>query len=404
MNDTLKKLTEETKSALLANLSSKSFLDLIASTKAATEESSGSFKVIVSTADVDRQGESVDQNGWDLSFFKANPVVLWAHDYSSLPIGVCTNITLENGKLIAEGKFAPSEANPFAQQVRRLYDLGMVRATSVGFIPREFDQNIEGKINRSELLEFSFVPVPANPHALSLSQIKEFKIDTGLLKTKGIEVIEQKEAAAGDACEVDGQTGVLETGADGTLVCTVKAAKATPAESLKTSLATENIEHTSQLGLALNAFKEALKTIDMTKSIDLDSMECFKEYTSKVALENQRHSKALEDMTEKAVKDFAEHDDNEEGGNATASAKLEEINNEIKAVKTLLTEHIALGKQAEGGNGAGDGTNNQRSNNSEGLKDVNDFIETRTLLRSIDNSIEKVLRNFNIAAKDKSKK
>jgi hypothetical protein len=181
MNEVFKKLTEEIKTKIAEQLQTKEVQDFIVKTKAA--EDAGSFEVVVSTADIDRQGETIDQNGWDLSFYRMNPVVLWAHDYFSLPIGITTEIEVRDGKLIAKGIFAPEDANPFAQQVRRLYDLKIVRATSVGFIPREYEGN---KITKAELLEFSFVPVPANPFALSLSKAQSLGLDLPMLATKGI--------------------------------------------------------------------------------------------------------------------------------------------------------------------------------------------------------------------------
>lgn len=195
MKNDLRQLTKESSDALIVAITSASVKTFIEKTKAASEDS-GSFKIVISTADTDRQGESVSQNGWDLSFYKMNPIVLWAHDYSALPIGTCTKIEVVDGKLVAEGKFAPADANPFAQQVRRLYELGMVNATSVGFIPKEYDANRDGVITRSELLEFSFVPVPANPMALRLDEIKLNHIDTQLLKTKGIEISIKEDAPA----------------------------------------------------------------------------------------------------------------------------------------------------------------------------------------------------------------
>ncbi len=196
MNENLKKLTDQIKVDLSAKIADKSFSDILTKTKAAGDSDSGTFKVIISTSHMDRQGEIVDQNGWDLSFYKMNPVVLWGHDYSSLPIGVCTSIAVENGQLVAEGKFAPEDCNPFAQQVRRLYDSGMVKTTSVGFIPKQFDSNDSNRITRAELLEFSFVPVPANPYALTMRQVKELKLDTALLSTKGIATSVKEDAPA----------------------------------------------------------------------------------------------------------------------------------------------------------------------------------------------------------------
>ena len=184
--NTYKKLSEEIKSAMVEHLQSKEVQDFIEKTKAATD--SGSFEVIVSTADIDRQGESIEQAGWDFGLYKQNPIVLWAHDYSMLPIGVTESIETIDGKTVAKGKFAPEEANPFAQQVRRLYDLKIVRATSVGFIAKQMEGN---KITEAELLEFSFVPVPANPYALSL--MKTNNLDVQEFMTKGLLAKEEEQ-------------------------------------------------------------------------------------------------------------------------------------------------------------------------------------------------------------------
>lgn len=192
MQEQFTKLTGEIKDKLVEWLRSKELEQFVEKTKAA--EDSGTFEVIISTADIDRQGESIDQNGWDLTFYKLNPVVLWAHDYWSLPIGICDEIAVQDGKLVAKGRFAPEECNAFAQQVRRLYDAKIVRTTSVGFIPLEMDGS---NIKRAELLEFSFVPVPANPYALSLRQIKELALDTAMLKMKGLEIKEEETVKVG---------------------------------------------------------------------------------------------------------------------------------------------------------------------------------------------------------------
>lgn len=190
MNETLKKLTEETKAKLVAAMATKEIADFVTKTKAA--EDSGRFRVVISTDDLDRQGEVVDQNGWDLAPYLTNPVVLWAHDYYSLPIGMCDKIGLDDvggGKkgLVAEGRFAPEAANPFAQQVRKLYDAGIVRTTSVGFIAQEMQGNT---VTKAELLEFSFVPVPANPYALSLGKAQKIGLDLAMLAMKGIKITE----------------------------------------------------------------------------------------------------------------------------------------------------------------------------------------------------------------------
>lgn len=180
MKNNFQKISSEILEKALEAIQSKEIQDVIVKTKASTD--SGTFEVVISTADQDRQGEIIDQKGWDFTNYMNNPVVLWAHNYCDLPIGVTDELFLDDkGQTVAKGRFAPEEANSFAQQVRRLYDAKIVKTASVGFIARETDGNT---ITKAELLEFSFVPVPANPMALSLA--KELKLDTAELMTKGI--------------------------------------------------------------------------------------------------------------------------------------------------------------------------------------------------------------------------
>lgn len=187
MESASKKISSEIRAKIVEQLATPAWKELFAKTKAASEADSGSFKVVISTNDVDRMGDVVDINGWDLSNFQANPVVLWAHDYGSLPVGFCTMIGIDGGKLVAEGRFVPGDANPFAQQVRKLYDLGALRATSVGFMIKESNGPL---ITKAELLEFSFVPVPANPYALTLAKAG-MKIEE--MVTKGLLLAEKKD-------------------------------------------------------------------------------------------------------------------------------------------------------------------------------------------------------------------
>jgi len=147
------------------------------------------FTIIASTSAIDRQGDSVDQTGWELKNFNKNPVLLWAHDYSALPIGKVVSAQVVKGKLVADFIFATAEANPVAQQIKKLYEEGIVNASSVGFIPLEREGNI---ITRAELLELSLVPVPANQEALRLAVSKGF--DADFIKT--VEDVIEKGAVA----------------------------------------------------------------------------------------------------------------------------------------------------------------------------------------------------------------
>lgn len=231
MTEAFKKLSAEVKARIEESFSSPTLKALVERTKAA--EDSGTFEIAISSADVDRSGEVIVQEGIDTKNYMSNPVVLFGHDYYSLPIGVCESLEMREGKTIAKGRFAPADANPFAQQCRKLYDLGILRASSVGVIVRRMEGS---KIMECELLEFSFVPVPANPMALDASKMLELGIDREMLSIKGLN-IEVKETPAvkaeGDTCTLEnGEEGVLN--AEGTCV-------AKPNESSAKGAVTDNI-------------------------------------------------------------------------------------------------------------------------------------------------------------------
>ena len=61
----------------------------------------GTRRFCISTGEVDRDHDVINPNGWHLDNYRANPVILFAHDYRSLPIAQCPDIKLENGRLMA---------------------------------------------------------------------------------------------------------------------------------------------------------------------------------------------------------------------------------------------------------------------------------------------------------------
>lgn len=144
-------------------------------------DQSRSLRFTISTGSVDRDEDTIDPQGWELGPFKQNPVVLWAHDYSQLPVGKATAIGVEGSALKATVEF---DVHPFAETVFRMLKQGFLRATSVGFKPKAFKAAKERDgydFQRQELLEFSIVPVPANPEALI--EARAAGIDVDLLKT-----------------------------------------------------------------------------------------------------------------------------------------------------------------------------------------------------------------------------
>jgi HK97 family phage prohead protease len=127
------------------------------------------YTFTVSTASVDRMGDSLKVSGWQLANYRANPIWLWAHDSTSIPVGRAVKIWTEGGRLKSTVQLAPADANPAAENLRQLLEGGFLFATSVGFLPiaYEFSNDPARKygidFSRMDLAEISIVPVPANP-------------------------------------------------------------------------------------------------------------------------------------------------------------------------------------------------------------------------------------------------
>jgi HK97 family phage prohead protease len=153
-----------------------------------TEVSSGEEERVlnfrISTETPDSYNDVIKSDGWDLERFKKNPVVLWAHDHRQPPVGKALSVDVKDSALTAVAKFADAETYAFADTVFRLLKGGFLRATSVGFFPKEwtFDEERGGfNFIQQELFEFSVVPVPANPDALTMA-LKSGDIDMEPLK------------------------------------------------------------------------------------------------------------------------------------------------------------------------------------------------------------------------------
>ena len=137
----------------------------LVNTKANNDE--GIIEAVVgSTSVIDRMGDTINQAGWDLKNFKKNPVILWGHNVREErpPIGKAIKVWLEGTKekkLMFRVKFDLQDK--FASEIFRKIKDGFINTTSVGFMPLEWDDN---EFTSMDLLELSFVPVPANPEAL----------------------------------------------------------------------------------------------------------------------------------------------------------------------------------------------------------------------------------------------
>jgi hypothetical protein len=120
MDENLKQFPDAIAKELKAKIESADFAAFIEKLQKDTSDDR-SFEVVFSTSDEDRQGDALEQSGWDFKYFNLNPVVLFAHDYSSFPIGIITDIRVEGEQGIATGKFAPAGMSPEADLACSLY-------------------------------------------------------------------------------------------------------------------------------------------------------------------------------------------------------------------------------------------------------------------------------------------
>jgi hypothetical protein len=135
----------------------------------------------ISTGVKDRDGERLMPDGAVLENYRTNPVVLYAHDYKSIPVAKNIWIKQDGKGLVAKTAFGKSA---FSDELYHAYtdDVEgtgpLLKAWSVGFIPLEYEdvETKGGKPTRTykkwELLEYSAVPIPSCPEALTLAVAK----------------------------------------------------------------------------------------------------------------------------------------------------------------------------------------------------------------------------------------
>lgn len=147
--------------------------------------------VRITTGAVDRDGEIVRPDGGQFDQYLLNPVVLFAHDYNSMPVGKCVSLKTDDKGVVAKTVYNNTEA---ANEIYQAVADGFPLAVSIGFISVEssyagesgFQAQLDDCVRRGwvtpaeartvrriytkwVLLEYSDVPVPSNPEALQLA-------------------------------------------------------------------------------------------------------------------------------------------------------------------------------------------------------------------------------------------
>ena len=193
-------------------------------------------RFVITTQGVDRDNDTVSATGWDVNNFLKSPVVLWAHDYSQMPVARASELVATSKGLEATAQFPAKGVYEFADLVFEMLKGGFLSATSVGFRPNKWMRNEErGGIDfvEQELLEFSVVPVPANPEALIVARSEG--INTDLLKGWAEQTLVDYHGKAG--AWIPKSDGVVKCacGSDtieGKTVCAACEAKAEPASGM----------------------------------------------------------------------------------------------------------------------------------------------------------------------------
>jgi len=133
----------------------------------------------------DRDGDIIMVNGWEMDNFLKNPVFLYAHDHSGVPIGSATKVVRRKNpaRLEFHEKFPSEGIYPFADMILALFQEKVLNASSVGFIPIKWEEMEKDsddnpthfwpgrRFTKQELLELSACAVPSNPSALQVNSL-----------------------------------------------------------------------------------------------------------------------------------------------------------------------------------------------------------------------------------------
>lgn len=131
--------------------------------------------VEVSNEALDSHGTIVRQN-WDLNRYNLNPVVLWSHNASEVPLGRATKLKVSGTKgakrLTATLKFREEGKSAKADEVWSAVEDGTLKGISAGFYSRsQFVELHDSKevlvLDNNELVDISVTAIPSNPTTLA---------------------------------------------------------------------------------------------------------------------------------------------------------------------------------------------------------------------------------------------
>jgi len=191
----------------------------------------------VTTNAIDRDFEVVVPAGLNWKQFLKNPIVPWAHDYRSLPVGRNLWVTRDKGKKVdgwkAKTRYLTKppewQGDWFPDAVWHLTRMGDIRGKSIGFVPtvghRPSPQDIKKRpdladvfliIDKAIVIEYSVAPVQSNPDAL-VEHVADLKTkgiiipesilqDVGVLVPDQVEIIHTQERSVEEEEEPETKT------------------------------------------------------------------------------------------------------------------------------------------------------------------------------------------------------
>jgi len=190
-------------------------------------------KSVITSATIDRDGDIVSTNGMIVTdAYKKNPIVLPMHQYREYPIGFTKQITQFANHATATWEWIVDQTATKADEYYHLWEAHVLNATSIGFVPQEFEW-VEERWGIDfitwELLEHSIVTIPANPDAQRSIGSKQYiklvgskLIETSPIVRRGLEValadgkmvsVKLPDEMKIDTSEIDDES-ILETAAD----------------------------------------------------------------------------------------------------------------------------------------------------------------------------------------------
>ena len=146
---------------------------LMVVTEARQAEDGSAHRMVIAANELSRNGDELNLRGVSFKSYRKNPVVLWAHNtYSGIPIAKTLKIGHDDqGRIVADFEF--NSDDEFAARVENAWNGGFIRGASIQYMPtkvvevRNEDGSVERlRVEESELLEWSLVPIPADPDSV----------------------------------------------------------------------------------------------------------------------------------------------------------------------------------------------------------------------------------------------